>query len=120
MTDIAIENGHRKFVSISIQNGGSFHSYETNYQMVNPMKSHTNTIFLGFSCGFPPFSTIFHPSWGPHLVPGIHHHRPYRVAMVAMSRSNRPSPLKTAMEPLTSTTKDRSLGMDWRTPGATS
>ena len=27
MTNIAIENGHRKFVDFPIKNGGSFHSY---------------------------------------------------------------------------------------------
>ena len=34
------------------------------------------------------------------------------ITMVAQSLSNRPSPLKTAIEPLTSTTKDKRFGMD--------
>ena len=36
-----------------------FHSYVTNYQRVNPMKSHETTIFLWFSYGFPTMDIAF-------------------------------------------------------------
>ena len=60
MTNIAIENGHRKLVSFLDRNGGSFHSYVNVYQRLN---LHFTTVFLwiflrfsyGFSYGFPIF-----------------------------------------------------------------
>ena len=43
MTNIAIENGHRNSGFSLIKNGGSFHSYITNYQrvlyMTNPSQA---------------------------------------------------------------------------------